>query len=49
MASVFPKPNMDYIGRVLSDLLSRQYGEEIVVRFIPKEKTEEGEAAKQQQ
>ena len=37
MASVFPKPNMDYIGRVLSELLSNQLGEEIVIRFTPKE------------
>lgn len=40
MASVFPKPNMDYIGRVLSELLSRQLGEEIVVTFTPKEGVE---------
>jgi hypothetical protein len=37
MASVFPKPNMDYIGKVLSELLSDQLGEEIVFRFVPKE------------
>lgn len=41
MASVFPKANMDYIGRVLSELLSKQTGEEIVIRFIPKEDTPE--------
>ena len=38
MADYFPKPDMDYIGRVLSDLLSRQYGEEIVIRYVPKDK-----------
>lgn len=37
MASVFPKPDMNYIGKVLSDLLSQQLGEEIVITFTPKE------------
>ena len=41
MASVFPKPDMSYIGKVLSDLLSMQFGEEIVVTFTPKEEPKE--------
>lgn len=44
MASVFPKPNMDYIGRVLSELLSQQLGEEIVIKFTPKEQKKEAHA-----
>jgi hypothetical protein len=39
MADVFPKPDMNYIGRVLSECLSKQYGEEIIIRYVPKEKT----------
>lgn len=35
------KWNMDYIGRVLSDLLSKQYDADITVRFTPKEKEKE--------
>lgn len=34
------KWDMDYIGRVLSDLLSRQFDADITVRFTPKEKDE---------
>ena len=39
----FPKltrADMDYIARVLSYCLSDQYGEEIVFRFVPKDKGE---------
>ena len=32
--------DMDYIARVLSYCLSDQYGEEIIFRFVPKDKGE---------
>lgn len=41
MASIFPKPDMGYIGRVLSDLISAQTGEEIVITFTPKDTAKE--------
>lgn len=41
MASIFPKPDMGYIGRVLSDLISAQTGEEIVITFTPKDDVKE--------
>ena len=37
MASYFPPANFDYIGKVLSDLLSKQYDADITLRFVPKE------------
>ena len=41
MASYFPKPDMGYIGRVLSDLITAQTGEEIVITFTPKDTAKE--------